>query len=312
MSELIFATRPSALARWQTGYVIQQLQNHWQRLNCIEKIIRTEGDRLLDVSLPEIGGKGLFTSDLEQALLNGHVQAAVHSLKDLPTDDSPGLTLGAIPERADPRDALVCPNGHTLAELPSGSIIGTSSNRRSAQLLAYRPDFQIKPIRGNIDTRLRKVQAGDYDAIVLAAAGLFRLGLEEQITDYLPYELMLPAPGQGALAVQCMSEDVQTLHLLQAIDHPETRVAVKAERAFLSALGGGCSLPVGAIASVQSGEIKLNGVVAAMDGTQILRVSAAGHDPDLVGQELADEAIRLGASILLFPEALEGPPSCEF
>jgi hydroxymethylbilane synthase len=312
MSEFIFATRPSALARWQTGYIIQQLQNHWQRLNCIEKVITTEGDRLLDVSLPEIGGKGLFTSDLEQALLNRHVQAAVHSLKDLPTDDSPGLTLGAIPERADPRDALVCPNGHTLAELPSGSIIGTSSNRRSAQLLAYRPDLQIKPIRGNIDTRLRKVQAGDYDAIVLAAAGLFRLGLEEQITDYLPYELMLPAPGQGALAVQCMSEDVQTLHLLQAIDHPETRVAVKAERAFLSALGGGCSLPVGAIASVQSGEIKLDGVVAALDGNQILRVSAAGHDPDILGQELADEAISMGASILLSPEALKGPPSCEF
>lgn len=312
MSELIFATRPSALARWQTGYVMEQLQRHWQDLNCTEQVITTEGDRVLDISLPDIGGKGLFTSELEQALRKGRVQVAVHSLKDLPTEDSPGLILGAIPERADPRDVLVCPAGHTLVDLPPGSVVGTSSNRRSAQLLACRPDLLVKPIRGNIDTRLRKVQAGDYDAIVLAAAGLSRLGLEEQITEHLTIELMLPAPGQGALAVQCMSGDTQTFRLLQAIDHPETRLAVNAERAFLSALGGGCSLPVGAIAVVDDGEINLQGVVTSLDGSQILRVSAIGRDPVLLGQELADEALKQGASELLLLEALGGQPPCEY
>jgi hydroxymethylbilane synthase len=312
MSELIFATRPSALARWQTGYVMQQLQHYWPDLSCTELIITTEGDRVVDISLPEIGGKGLFTSELEQALLKGRVQAAVHSLKDLPTEDSPGLSLGAIPQRADPRDVLICPAGHSLADLPSGSIVGTSSNRRSAQILAYRPDLLIKPIRGNIDTRLRKVQAGNYDAIILAAAGMSRLGLEDQITEYLPYELMLPAPGQGALAVQCLAGDTQTLRFLQAIDHPETRVAVKAERVFLSALGGGCSLPVGAIATLNNGEITLQGVVASMDGNRILKSRAIGHDPHIVGQRLAEEALSQGAGGLLLSEAFGGQSSCEF
>jgi hydroxymethylbilane synthase len=301
MSELIFATRPSALARWQTGYVIQQLQQHWRALICTEQIITTEGDRVVDISLPEIGGKGLFTSELEQALRDERVQAAVHSLKDLPTEDSPELTLGAIIQRADPHDVLVCPAGHKLADLPSRSIVGTSSNRRTAQILASRPDLLVKPIRGNIDTRLRKVQAGDYDAIVLAAAGLSRLGLEGQITEYLPFELMLPAPGQGALAVQCLSGDLQTLRLLQAIDHPNTRLAVNAERAFLSALGGGCSLPVGALATVSDGVINMEGIVVSMDGNQILRVSAVNRDPVLLGQELADKALSQGAADLLLP-----------
>jgi hydroxymethylbilane synthase len=301
MCELIFATRPSALARWQTGYVMQQLQRHWPALICTEQIITTEGDRVLDISLPEIGGKGLFTSELEQALLDGRVQAAVHSLKDLPTDDSPRLTLGATPQRADPHDILVCPAGNKLADLPSGSIVGTSSNRRSAQILASRPDLLVKPIRGNIDTRLRKVQAGDYDAIILAAAGLSRLGLDGMITEYLPFELMLPAPGQGALAVQCLSRDSQTLRLLQAIDHTETRLAVNAERAFLSALGGGCSLPVGAIATVSDDLITMQGIVVSMDGNQILRVSAVNRDPILLGRELADKALSQGAADLLLP-----------
>lgn len=254
---------------------------------------------MLDISLPEIGGKGLFTSELEKALLDGDVQAAVHSLKDLPTDESPGLVLGAFPERADPRDVLVCPAGHGLANLPSGSIIGTSSNRRTAQLLACRQDLLVKPIRGNIDTRLRKVQAGDYDAIILAAAGVSRLGLEEQITEYLPIELMVPAPGQGALVVQCRFGDLETSRLIESLDHFESRMAVIAERAFLSALGGGCVVPVGAIAVVNDGEINLKGVVVSLDGSQIIRVSAVGYDPVLLGRELAGEAINRGARGLL-------------
>ncbi|UCF26965.1 MAG: hydroxymethylbilane synthase, partial [Chloroflexota bacterium] len=200
--KLVFATRPSALARWQTNYIIQQLQYSIADLDCEQVIITTKGDQVLEQPLPEIGGKGLFTFELEQALRDGQVDAAVHSLKDLPTVDVPGLTIGAIPERADVHDVWICPAGYDLDELPAGAVVGTSSTRRAAQLLVYRPDLRVKPIRGNVDTRLQKVLQGDYDAILLAAAGIHRLGKDDHITAYLPYEIMLPAPGQGALAVQ--------------------------------------------------------------------------------------------------------------
>jgi hydroxymethylbilane synthase len=285
-TRLIFATRPSALARWQTAYVIRQLGSHWENLDCAEQVITTQGDRDLETALPEIGGKGLFTSELEAALRAGVVHAAVHSLKDLPTETTPGLILAAIPERAEPRDVLICPAGMTLDELPSGAVVGTSSNRRMAQLLAYRPDLHIQPLRGNVDTRVRKARQGQYDAVVLAAAGVIRLGLQAEITQYLPLEVMLPAPGQGALAVQCREDDAQTIRLLSAIEHPDTRRAVSAERAFLAGLGGGCSLPVGALAEVRRDEIVLRGVIAG-DDVGLLRLSAAGHDPEQVGADLA-------------------------
>jgi hydroxymethylbilane synthase len=294
-STLIFATRPSALARWQTTYVIQQIQDQWEDLVCEELVITTKGDRDLATALPEIGGKGLFTHELEQALREGRVHAAVHSLKDLPTENAPGLVLGAILQRADARDALVCPAGYTLEELLTGAVVGTSSNRRQAQILAYRPDLRLQTIRGNIDTRIRKVQEGHYDAIILAAAGIVRLGLQDYITQYLPLEIMLPAPGQGALAVQCREEDDQTLRLLSAIEHPATRRAVSAERAFLSGLGGGCSLPIGAFAEVHGEEINLQGVVASPDGSHILRLAATGNDPDQVGHDMARQAFEHGA-----------------
>jgi hydroxymethylbilane synthase len=216
-------------------------------------------------------------------------------LKDLPTEDAPGLKIGAIPQRADIRDVLICPAKLTLDKLPVGAVVGTSSNRRQAQLLAFRPDLQVKPIRGNIDTRIRKVLEGQYDAIVLAAAGVIRLGLQKHITQYLPLETMLPAPGQGALAVQCRADDEQTQLLLIAIDHRYTRLAVSAERAFLSALGGGCSLPVGALAEVQGEETTLHGVIAAPDGSQVIKLAAFGNDPVLLGQELAHKAFDQGA-----------------
>lgn len=306
-TQLTFATRPSALARWQTAYITRQLQDHWDDLVCEQQVITTQGDRNLETPLPEIGGKGLFTSELENALLSGRLHAAVHSLKDLPTEDTPGLTVGAIPQRHDARDVLVSPSGKSLAELPPGSVVGTSSNRRRAQLMAYRPDLDITPLRGNVDTRLRKVLEGQYHAIVLAAAGLLRLGLEGHITQYLPYEVMLPAPGQGALAVQCRLDDRQTLETLKVIDHPATRLAVQAEREFLSALGGGCSLPVGAFASLSvssSGskrrtEIILQGVVASLDGTKLLRLSATGADPLQLGRRLAQDALAQGAGVYL-------------
>ena len=197
--KLIFATRPSALARWQTRWVMNALKNIHPDLECEEKIITTQGDKVLDKPLPEIGGKGLFTQELESELLSGAVHCAVHSLKDLPVEDVPGLTIGCIPGRAEVRDALISKNGYSLATLPNGACIGTSSLRRAAQILALRPDVQIESLRGNVDTRLRKAMDGQYDAIILAGAGLTRLGLENHVTEWLSLDVMLPAPGQGAL-----------------------------------------------------------------------------------------------------------------
>ncbi len=297
--KLIFATRPSTLARWQTRSVIQQIQARWENLPCEEVVITNKGDRDLISALPEVVGKGLFTYELDQALRDHRVHAAVHSLKDLPTEEVPGLTIGAIPQRADVRDVLICPAGFTLEELPKGAVIGTSSVRRQAQILAYRPDLRIQPIRGNIDTRIQKVLEGKYDAIILAAAGIIRQGLQEHITQYLPLEIMLPAPGQGALAVQCREDDEQTLRWLSVCDHPATHRAVTAERAFLSGLGGGCSLPIGALAEILEGAITLRGVVASPDGNQILRLTATGDDPILVGQDLAQQALKRGAAAFI-------------
>jgi len=295
----IFATRPSALARWQTQSVISELSAQWPDLSCRETVITTRGDRVLDKPLPEIGGKGLFTYELELAILEGRVDAAVHSLKDLPTVDIPGLIVDIYPQRADARDVWICPNGHSLDNLPAGSVVGTSSIRRSAQLLACRPDLEVEPIRGNVDTRIRKAVEGYYDAIILAAAGVNRLGLDEHITHYLPYEVMLPAPGQGALGIQYRAGDAETKQLLKAIDHTPTRQAVTAERAFLGALGGGCSLPVGALASVEGNTIQLQGVIAAPDGSRVLRVSASGTDAQSLGETLAQKSLAEGAGDLL-------------
>ena len=293
---LIFATRPSALARWQTQWVIRALQRVHPKLVCSEEIIVTHGDRVLDKPLPEIGGKGLFTQELEEALLSGRVDAAVHSLKDLPTEMPPGLTVGAIPQRAEVRDALVSAQGYTLETLPQAAVVGTSSLRRAAQLLAVRPDLQIRSLRGNVDTRVRKALEGQYDAIVLAGAGLTRLGLTEHVSQWLPLDVMLPAPGQGALAVQCRSDNADALRLLAVIDHAPTRAAVDAERAFLEALGGGCAVPVAAYAEVlPQGGLRLTGFVGAADGRGHWRGSLTGHAPRALGQALAEKAIAEGA-----------------
>src|SRR5512138_2333134 len=209
--KLIFATRPSKLARWQTQWVIQVLQTLHPGLVCEEKIITTQGDKVLDKPLPEIGGKGLFTQELEGELFSGEVHCAVHSLKDLPVENSEGLMIGCVPARAEIRDALISGKGFTLATLPQNAIVGTSSLRRAAQLLAVRPDLEIRSLRGNVDTRVRKALEGQYDAIILAGAGLTRLDLDQHVTEWLPLDLMLPAPGQGALAIQCRSTDETTL-----------------------------------------------------------------------------------------------------
>ena len=306
--KLIFATRPSALARWQTQWVIHALKNIHPNLECEEKIIATQGDKILDKPLPEIGGKGLFTQELESELLSGAVHCAVHSLKDLPVENPAGLTIGCIPARAEVRDALISGKGesatrpYTLATLPRGASVGTSSLRRAAQILSQRPDLRVASLRGNVDTRLRKALDGQYDAILLAGAGLTRLGLDKHVTEWLPLEVMLPAPGQGALAVQCRADDSATLKILSALEDESTRKCVTAERAFLQGLGGGCSVPVAAYATVfseQSSVISLTGLVISEDGKKMVKVAGQGVDALELGKQLSAQAIAQGAGEIL-------------
>lgn len=300
--KLIFATRPSALARWQTQWIIHALKNIHRDLVCEEKVITTQGDKILDKTLPEIGGKGLFTQELESELLSGLVHCAVHSLKDLPVEIPARLTIGCIPIRAEARDAMISAKHYTLETLPTGASVGTSSLRRSAQLLALRPDLHTESLRGNVDTRVRKALEGHYDAIILAGAGLTRLGLEKHVTEWLSMEVMLPAPGQGALAVQCCADDQSTLNLLAGIEDDSTRRCVNAERAFLQALGGGCSVPVAAYAttnSVPSSMIRLTGLVISADGKTIVKVTGQGADALQLGNALAKQAIENGANEIL-------------
>jgi hydroxymethylbilane synthase len=300
---LLVGTRKSALALWQTDWVVERLHAAWPGLACVVQPFTTEGDRTQaqNKPLPEIGGKGLFTQELEEALRNGDIDLAVHSLKDLPVEEPPGLTIGAIPQRADVRDGLVARNGWTLATLPQGAVVGTSSTRRAAQLLAARPDLVIRPIRGNVETRIKKVLNGDYDATVLALAGLKRLNLAHHVTDLLPLEIMLPAPGQGALAVQCRRDDEAVRSLLEPLEDATVRAAVNAERGFLSRLGGGCSAPVAAYAAPVDGTpgvLWMEALVASPDGQRLVRVQGQGESNELA-ERLATEALAQGAATLL-------------
>ncbi|HTP11116.1 MAG TPA: hydroxymethylbilane synthase [Anaerolineae bacterium] len=295
MTTLVIGTRGSTLARWQTDWVQAQLTAAWPDLQCELRPFQTAGDKILDRSLTEIGGKGLFTEELENALRSGEIDLAVHSLKDLPIDNAAGLAIGAIGEREDPRDVLISRQYFTLAHLPQDARVGTSSLRRAAQLLAIRPDWKILSLRGNVDTRLRKAMQGEYDAIVLAAAGVLRLGFASHIAEYLSIDVMLPAPGQGAVAVQCRANDQRAIDLLRPIDHLPTRSAVTAERAFLQGLGGGCSAPVAAHAQNHY----LVGLVASQDGKCVIRVSGEGGNPIALGHALARQALARGAQELL-------------
>lgn len=297
-------TRASRLARWQTGRVSEALR-HRAGAVCEEIAIATEGDRVLDRPLPEIGGKGLFTEALEQALREGTIDFAVHSLKDLPVDGPPDLALAAVCMRADPRDVLVSRDRRALANLPSGATVATSSTRRIAQLRAARPDLAIVPLRGNVDTRVRKALAGEYDAIVVAAAGVERLDLGDAIAEYLAPAVMLPAPGQGALAIQCRAEDATTVRLLSSLDDPIVRAATTAERTFLARLGGGCAAPIAALAQAAEGSsepvLRLSGRVAAVSGERMISVAGEAPLAEAVGlaERLAESALRRGARALL-------------
>lgn len=300
---LRLGTRTSRLAWWQAEHVAGALESAWPGLAVELVSFVTEGDRTLDQPLPEIGGKGLFTHELEAALLGGRIDLAVHSLKDLPTDDPDGLTLGAITAREDPRDAWVCPAGHALAELPDGAVVGTSSLRRASQLLRQRPDLQIRSIRGNVETRVRKARGEGYDATVLACAGLARLEILDVATGVLDYDTMLPAPGQAALGVQVRAGDPDVRRLVAALDHAETRQSVEAERHFLAALGGGCSAPIAALGTVAGGRLRLRGRVCSVDGGRTAEVEVereAGPDAArALGHAAAQTVIDDGARALL-------------
>lgn len=288
-------TRTSRLARWQTAHVLARLEAVGAG-PCVVTPFTTKGDRILDTPLPAIGGKGLFTAELETALHEHRIDLAVHSLKDLPTASVPGLTIGAIFNRADVRDVLVGDAGMTLDTLPEGAIVGTSSHRRAAQVLHHRPDVVIESIRGNVPTRVEKVRTGRYTVAVMAAAGLVRLDMHDAIASYLSTEAMLPAPGQGALAVQCRADDEGLLALLAQIDDPKDRAATTAERTFLASLEAGCSTPLAAYATVQAdGTLHMQALIASVDGQQRVEVEGTGTDPIELGETLAEKARQGGA-----------------
>lgn len=293
-------TRGSRLALTQTEIALAALRAAVPEATFEVQTIRTSGDRSA-ASLSEIGGRGVFVVELERALLGGEIDIAVHSLKDLPVDETPGLAIAAVLAREDPRDVLVTHNGAALADMPDGAVVGTGSPRRAAQLLVMRPDLQVADIRGNVDTRIRKVESGEYDAAVLAMAGLARLGWQKRASQVFDYEQMLPAPGQGALAVQVRADDAATLAVVHAVDHADTRAAITAERAFEKRLGGGCHAAIAALATVNTERIRLSGLVGDPSGGQIFRREIDGtlDDPSSTGLLLAEQLMDDGAAALL-------------
>lgn len=298
---LRIGTRASRLALWQAEWVQQQLETLHPGLSVSLVPITTKGDKILDVPLAKVGGKGLFVKEIEEALYDGSIDLAVHSMKDVPSVLPPGLILPCIPPREDPRDALVTPDGRGFAQLPEGARIGTSALRRQAQLLHRRPDLRIVSLRGNVETRLRKMEEEGLDGIVLAAAGLKRLDLAERIAEYLPIDLSLPAIGQGALGLQCREGDEGTLRLIAPLHHADTAVAVTAERAFLRRLNGGCQVPLAAHATVEEKTLTLVGLVAEVDGRSLLKetLTAPVSQADAVGCQLAEKLLARGADRIL-------------
>jgi len=294
------ATRKSPLAKWQANHVADLLRAQEPGLEVVLHELSTRGDRILEVPLAQVGGKGLFVKEIEDALINGDAEIAVHSMKDLPAEIAEGLIIAAVPVREDPRDALCSPRWKTLENLPRNARVGTSSLRRSAQLKALRPDLQTEVVRGNVQTRLDKASQG-LDAVVLAYAGLRRLGLDGQATQVLSPEQMLPAVAQGALALEARAGDAATLARLARLEHPETRHRIEAERAFLGRIEGGCQVPIGGHATVSGGEVHLRALVASLDGTRIIRGERRGPvaQARALGVALAEELLGKGADAIL-------------
>jgi hydroxymethylbilane synthase len=292
--QIVIGSRGSQLALWQANHISARLQELGAQTRI--EIIRTTGDKITDVPLAKVGGKGLFTKEIEEALLAGTIDLAVHSMKDVPTVVPEGLILSAIPEREDPRDALI---GKPLRELRAGDRVGTSSLRRAAQLHALGRGLVIENLRGNVDTRLRKLDEGQYESIVLAAAGLRRLGWAERIREMIDPEIMLPAVGQGALAIETRDGGGPALEFARKLDHPATRAAVTAERALLGTLEGGCQVPIGAHATVSGANIRLRAIVSSPDGLTVIRDEMTGTDAATLGQALGERLLDSGAREIL-------------
>lgn len=297
---VVIATRESPLALWQANFVKARLEQAHPGLQVELLGMRTQGDRWLSTPLSEVGGKGLFIKELEQALLDGRADLAVHSMKDVPAELEPAFVLAAIGFRDDVRDALVSPGGLGFAELPRGARIGSASLRRQAQLLARRPDLEVRPVRGNVGTRLGKLDAGEYDALMLAAAGLRRLGLEGRVTEYLQVEHSMPAAGQGALGIECLAEAADVRALVAPLDDADVGACVRAERGVSAGLGADCSAPLGAFAQrAADGSVHLRALLAAPDGSEVLRAAASGRDPHELAREVVARLNAAGAARIL-------------
>ncbi|KAB8134714.1 hydroxymethylbilane synthase [Gracilibacillus oryzae] len=301
MRKIVVGSRRSNLALTQSEWVIEQLKKHTGDKYSFEiKKIVTKGDQILNVTLSKVGGKGLFVKEIEQAMYEKEIDFAVHSMKDMPAVMPDGLIIGSIPVREDHRDAFISKDHIKLADLPSGAVVGTSSLRRGSQILAERPDLEIQWIRGNIETRLRKLKEENYDAIILAAAGMKRMGWSEDIiTQYLEPDICVPAVGQGALAIECREDDHELIELLQKINHHYTERTVTAERTFLHLLNGGCQVPIGGYAYLEEDEIVLTALVASGDGKTVLKEIVRGTDPVTVGREAAEKMQAKGAQELV-------------
>ncbi len=301
MKTIKIGSRGSALAVWQAEWVRSRLLAVTPECQIEIVKIKTTGDKITDVPLALVGGKGLFVKEIETALLERGIDLAVHSMKDVPAEIPQGLCIGAVPERENPADALISKNGHSFEDLSSGACIGSSSLRRGAQIRHIRPDIAIRPLRGNLDTRIRKLQTEDLDAIVVAAAGVKRLGLEAHVTQYIPEQIMLPAIGQGALAIEIRENDEFVHGLTRPLDHGQTRQAVESERAFLCRLEGGCQVPIAARAKVSGDRIELTGLVAEVDGSVLIRDSIAGavDQREKLGVELAERLLEKGGRKIL-------------
>ena len=298
---IVIGSRGSQLALWQANWVKSELEHLHDNADIDIRIIATSGDNIQDVPLAKIGGKGLFVKEIEEALLANEIDLAVHSMKDVPMELPTELGISVITKRENPLDALISKNGEKLADLPQGATIGTSSLRRSSQLLKYRDDFKIHPLRGNVDTRLRKVEEGKYDAILLASAGLNRLGWANRITEEISHDILLPAMGQGALGIETRLDDTKIYDLISTLNHEQTHYAVSAERSLVGRLDGGCQVPIGAYARVEKGLITLKGLVASLDGKIIYKLENVGPVDDAIniGQELGAQLLKMGANEIL-------------
>jgi hydroxymethylbilane synthase len=302
MPKLRIGSRGSQLALWQANHISTLLRARGHEVEI--EIIHTTGDKITDVALAMVGTKGMFTKEIEEALAAERVDLAVHSLKDLPTELPPGFEIAAITEREDPRDAFCSRNFASFQELPQKARVGTSSLRRQAQLKAIRPDLDVHPLRGNVDTRLRKLEQGEYDAIILAAAGLNRLGRTEWIKQIIPAEIMCPAAGQGALAIEIRRSDADTRQYVEFLNDPAASSATTCERALLNSLGGGCQVPIGAFAEMRKGKLHLESIVADPDGSKLLRDSRDGDNPEKLGEEAGAALLARGGNEIL--EAVYG------